>query len=850
MAARRAIDLLGAALGLGLLGPLLLLVALAIKLDSPGPVFYSQWRVGRGGKGFRLWKFRSMRLDADATGALLTRAGDPRVTRVGRLIRGIRLDEIPQLWNVLKGEMSLVGPRPEVPRIVERYAAAERRVLDVSPGITGPTQLAWLEEAERYPVGGDAEEYYVRHLLPRKLASDLEYVRSRSLVKDLGYLAATPFVLFTRALSRALPAVMAQRMLKGIRLLADMAAVGAAAVLALLIRFEWAVPAREAALLFYWVTLACAVYALAFVAVGTFRSIWRYASVEDVWQVMKVAALGGSLHIVVLALLNVPYSRAVMVLTPLLTVAFMGGMRLAARRLGRAAAEPASERRRIVIVGAGRTGESIAREIASNPDLGYEIVGFVDRDPRRQRETIHGVPVLGGVEALPELAAKHGVREAIIAIPNLRLSELRRVGEHCGRAGLEFKTLPSVGQLVRGEGKLRYLRKINLDDLLRREAVSVDEARIRSFLGGKRVMVTGAGGSIGAELCRQVIRLGAGALMMVERAENLLYDISVELQQQYPRASLKAALGDVKHVPRMTELFQRFRPEIVFHAAAYKHVPLLEDHPKEAVLNNVVGTRRLADVARAHGVEAFVLISTDKAAKPNSLMGATKKICEMYVTALNREEEARGERRGAPRFRVVRFGNVLGSAGSVVPLFQRQIENGGPITITDPEVSRFFMTIPEAVGLVLASASLGSEADVAVLDMGEPVKIARLAEDVVAALGLAPTEVVRKYVGLRPGEKMDEILWEEVEEVLPSEHDRVFMIRQHSRPLKELDAIIAELESLALNASVGALVTRISEIIPTYQNPYGKRSEADRAALAGEGRKLRGWRHNAKQGPA
>jgi FlaA1/EpsC-like NDP-sugar epimerase/lipopolysaccharide/colanic/teichoic acid biosynthesis glycosyltransferase len=816
--AKRAVDLIVAVLVLALLAPLLLLVAVAIKVESRGPMFYSQPRVGRGGRKFRLYKFRSMRVGADAEGPLLTGAGDLRVTRVGQVIRALRLDEIPQLWNVLRGDMSLVGPRPEVPRLADRYTEAERRVLDVLPGITGPTQLAWLAEGERYPPGVDLEEYYVKHFLAEKLASDLEYVRSRSLASDLWCLTVTPFALMTWALGRALPGAMAQRMLKGARLAGDCAAVGAATILALLIRFEWTIPPLERALLFYIVALACAVYALAFVAVGTFRSIWRYASVEDLWQVIKAAALGGSLHIVVLALLRVPYSRAVVVLTPLLTVVFMGGMRLAGRMLAKAAAGSTRDRRRVVIVGAGRTGESIAREIASSPELGYEIVGFVDKDPRKERETIHGVPVLGRVEALPELTAQHGLREAIIAIPSLRLSELRRIGEHCGRAGLEFKTLPSVGQLVRGEGKLRYLRKIHVDDLLRREAVSVDETRIQAFLAGKRVMVTGAGGSIGSEVCRQVMRLGAGALMMVERAENLLYEISLELQQQYPRANLRAALGDVKHVARMAELFQRFRPQIVFHAAAYKHVPLLEDHPKEAVLNNVVGTKRLADVARAHGVERFVLISTDKAAKPNNLMGATKKICEMYVTALNREEEAAArEPAGAPRFRVVRFGNVLGSAGSVVPLFQRQIENGGPITITDPEVSRFFMTIPEAVSLVLASASLGGHADVAVLDMGEPVKIARLAEDVVAALGLAPTEVVRRYVGLRPGEKMHEILWEEVEEVLPSEHDRVFMVRQHARPLKELEAVVADLESLALFGSVSALLGRIRQVVPTYR---------------------------------
>jgi FlaA1/EpsC-like NDP-sugar epimerase len=308
---------------------------------------------------------------------------------------------------------------------------------------------------------------------------------------------------------------------------------------------------------------------------------------------------------------------------------------------------------------------------------------------------------------------------------------------------------------------------------------------------------------------------------MVERAENALYDISLETRKRYPDVEITAALADIKHVSRISELFQHSPPQIVFHAAAYKHVPILEEHPGEAVLNNIVGTKRLSEVARGSGVETFVLISTDKAVEPRNLMGATKKICEMYVVALNRAL-SQVDRDGKPQFIAVRFGNVLGSAGSVVPLFQKQIENGDSITITDPGMSRFFMTIREAVGLVLQSASMVGQADVFVLNMGEPVKISTLADDVVACLGLSRSEVGRRYVGLRAGEKMDERLWDEDEDVVRSDHEKIFTLQQRPRSLQEMESVVAELEKLAIRGNVRELLQRIHEMVPSYRPSHGE----------------------------
>jgi FlaA1/EpsC-like NDP-sugar epimerase/lipopolysaccharide/colanic/teichoic acid biosynthesis glycosyltransferase/ActR/RegA family two-component response regulator len=819
---KRSIDPILSLAALVLLFPVFLLIALAIKLDSPGPAFYSQWRVGKKGRLFKVHKFRSMVADAERLGPPLTGNADPRVTRVGRFLRLLKLDELPQLFNVLKGAMSLVGPRPEIASIVEQYTSEQREVLEAKPGITGPTQLLWMNESEMYPAGVNPSEYYTKQFLQQKLRSDLEYVRTRSLRNDLQYLIRTPLAIATAILARFHLSPTEQ---KGARLMVDCLAIAIVNLGAFMVRFDWAIPEKEMHHFLYGLPVVCVAYFMSFLVLRTYRSLWRYASVEDLWQIIKASALGGSLHGLAILLLGWrSYPRSVLIMTSLLAVLLMGGMRLLVRRSTRRQSSiptPTNGNgRKVVIIGAGEVGESIARAIHGSPALGYDLIGFVDDDPKKQGATIHGLPVLGPVDGLAELARAHKLQEAIIAISHLSGSDIRRISGACARVGLNSRSLPSLTQLMRGEGKLRYLRKIDVDELLRRSPTSIDEVGIAQFLGGKCVMVTGAGGSIGSELCRQVLRLGAESLIMIDRAENALYDISLEIRERYPKAELTVALADVKHIPRMSEIFQRFRPHIVFHAAAYKHVPILEEHPGEAVLNNVVGTRRLAGVARSFGAEVFVFISTDKAAYPNNLMGATKKICEMYISALNRSVSEPRPKTARTRFLVVRFGNVLGSNGSVVPMFQKQIENGEPITITDPEVSRFFMTVSEAVGLVLQSASMSSQADTFVLDMGKPVRISELADDLTACLGLSPSEVSRKYVGLRPGDKLHEVLWEDEEEVLPSENEKIFAIRRPSKPLTEVEALLGRLESLAIQGNVKGLLGEIQAVVPSYCPSY------------------------------
>jgi FlaA1/EpsC-like NDP-sugar epimerase len=597
-----------------------------------------------------------------------------------------------------------------------------------------------------------------------------------------------------------------------LRMLVDAGLVMVANVLSLVARFDGAIPAAFLPAAVAGLPVAAACYVAGFAATGTSRSVWRYTGVDDLWRLIKAASIGGMLHALstLTADLWSGYPRSVLLLTVAMTILLTGGTRLLVRLSDARRVRPDwTTNRRLVIIGAGATGESIARN-AHHAGNGYEIVGFVDDDPRLRGQRIHNLPVLGCVDALPDLASRYSLSEAIVAIPSLRMHERRRISALCQRAALPFKTLPSVAELVRGDGKLRYLRKMNTDELMSRERSAVDEARVRELLRSRCVLVTGAGGSIGSELCRQVLHLGAGCVVMVERAESALFEIAQEVRAVYGDGAAVPVLADVASARRMTAVFGRFRPELVFHAAAYKHVPMLEDHPIEAVLNNVVGTRRLVDVVRHFDVGTFVFISTDKAASPSSLMGATKKLGEMYVRAVS----AAGH--GSTRFEVVRFGNVLGSAGSVIPVFQRQVENGEPITITDPAASRFVMTISEAVGLVLQAAALARGGETFILDMGEPRTIGALADDLVVALGLSPAEIGQRTIGLRPGERLHERLWDEDEDVQRSDHEHIFVVRASSGPLGDLQALVGRLETLAERGRVAELLGAVALAVPTY----------------------------------
>lgn len=505
---------------------------------------------------------------------------------------------------------------------------------------------------------------------------------------------------------------------------------------------------------------------------GLYRGVWRFASLPDLGNLLRAAVLGAVAGAGVLLLLDSPIELMVVMVWsfPALLLLLLGVPRLTYRIFKDMRMEVHRRRvtQRTLILGAGRSGRLLLPELKRRG--GYDVVGFLD-DSRRLRNTeITGVPVLGTIDRLPRVAREAAVDLVVIAIPSATNQQMQRVVEICERAEVDFKTLPTLKELGNSFTRFDDLKPVAIDDLLGRDPVSLDWNLIRSGLAGKRVLVTGGGGSIGAELCRQIARLDPAGLVVLDNSEYNLYRVDYRLRSEFRDLIVETILGDVGDSATIDNVMERSRPEVVFHAAAYKHLPMLQNQVREAFRNNVLGTRRVADAASRFGVETFVLISTDKAVNPSNVMGATKRVAELYCQHLNRVSDT--------RFITVRFGNVLNSTGSVVPLFNEQIRRGGPVTVTHPEITRYFMTIAEAGQLILQAGVLGEGGEVFVLDMGEPVRISYLAEQLIRLAGKEPgRDIEIVYTGLRPGEKLFEELFHAHESYAKTAHEKIFLTR-------------------------------------------------------------------------
>lgn len=465
--------------------------------------------------------------------------------------------------------------------------------------------------------------------------------------------------------------------------------------------------------------------------------------------------------------------------------------------------------RRFLIVGAGNAGEALLREMMRRKDTQYEVVGFVDDDPAKQGTEIHGIPVLGSVDQLPQICRKQAVDEIAIAIPSANRKQLRRVVQVCQGTKIRFSTVPSLTDIASGKLRVSQMRDVEINDLLGREEVQLDMEQIRGFLANKVILVTGAGGSIGSEMCRQVCAFGPKQLLLLEQAENPLFFIERELKQKFSNVSMIPVIADITDKIRIERFFAEYRPQVVIHAAAHKHVPLMELNPGEAIKNNVIGTRTVADAADAYGAECFVMISTDKAVNPTSIMGSSKRVAEMYIQDLNKTSKT--------HYVTVRFGNVLGSNGSVVPIFKQQIAAGGPVTVTHPEMRRYFMTIPEASQLVLQAAAMGEGGEIFVLDMGEPVKIVDLARELITLSGFRPGEDIEiEFTGLRPGEKLFEELSIEGENMLPTKHPKIAVWKNIPKDRQVLRNGIEKLLEVAHTQNRSRIIETLRELVPEF----------------------------------
>jgi FlaA1/EpsC-like NDP-sugar epimerase len=574
-----------------------------------------------------------------------------------------------------------------------------------------------------------------------------------------------------------------------------------------LLRYDFRLSAEAQTRFLYTLPLVLAVKLLLFSHFGLLHGWWRYTGIGDVLDISRAAAAASCVLFLAEFVLQAHlFSLSVIVTDLALTILLLGGARLAVRAYTENVQADAAGKNTLV-VGAGQAGCTIVRELKRNPGLDYRLMGLVDDDPTKRGMKLHGVRVLGTTAMLPWLIAKYEIARVLIAIPSASGSEIERIVNRCQECKVDFKILPPVAERICGKAK-RQIRKVRVEDLIGRHQVQLDLERIKQKLQDRVILITGAGGSIGSELARQLASFHPKKLVFLERSENDLFRLCTEFGAKFPSIKFVPVVGDILDVGLLRKTFAMHHPNSVFHAAAYKHVPLMETNCFQAVTNNVFGTYNVALIARQYGVEDFVMISSDKAVNPTNVMGVTKRVAELIMLSLARQRT---------RFIAVRFGNVLGSNGSVLPLFQQQIAGGGPVTLTHPEMRRYFMTIPEAAQLVLQAATMGSGGEIFVLDMGQPVRIVDLARNLIRLSGLQPDRDVQiVFTGLRPGEKLFEELMLEGEGLKPTSHQKVRVLEGGSYTFEQVQSWLDDLSSLVDAGNVYGLVAALKRIVPAY----------------------------------
>jgi FlaA1/EpsC-like NDP-sugar epimerase len=652
--------------------------------------------------------------------------------------------------------------------------------------------------------------------------------------------------------------------------------------LAFIISFDFALPTVYLDKFLSYLPILLLIRLVFSLQFGLHKGLWRYASISDLIKIVNSATLGCIIFFLTITYLigDTTYPRSIYIIDWLLFIIIYGGARLLIRVFKEYMfLEPL--RKRILIIGAGDAGEVIAREMKNNHECAYEPIGFIDDDNYNKGFTIHGVPILGPSNMIPEIIEKHKPDEILISVSNDTQKTIREIYEICKPFNIPIKKLPGINDLLDGNvsvaaklgqrlidanlvteeqiqdalalqekegGRLgsklvklghiteekmisflskqygiSHMKPISLEDLLQREPVNGDITCVRAFIEGKSVMVTGAGGSIGSELCRQIIKYNPSNLILLDRYENSLYELDLSLRNEQNGSSISTIIGDIQDTLSLEHIFSKHKPQIIFHAAAYKHVPLMETSPIEAIKNNIFGTKNLIDTASQHSIESFVMISTDKAVNPTNVMGATKRFAEFLTINMNSVSKT--------KFSTVRFGNVLGSNGSVIPIFKEQLKKGGPLTVTHPEIKRFFMLIPEAVHLVLIAAASGKGGELFVLDMGDPIKIIDFAENFIRLSGFIPYKEIKiEFTGLRPGEKLYEELFDKSEKIIPTSHKKIMIAVPEVPSMTDLAISFSDLELAVQNYSIDEVIPIIQKIVPNFKNQTSERTVENRFA--------------------
>jgi len=581
-------------------------------------------------------------------------------------------------------------------------------------------------------------------------------------------------------------------------------------ITAFLLRFEFRIPTGEIRHLQVGLFVWAMVKLIAFQVAGLTRGWWRFVSLHDLGRLAIANTLATSAAFALTFPLTSGFPRSIYIIDLLICFLATAGVRVAVRTIMEMGirVQRKDAGRRVLIYGAGAAGLALLREIRSNSQLRYDVCGFLDDDAHKLGLSIFGVRVLGTADCLVKTVASRAIDEVLIAIPSASGPQITAILERCHQANVKCKTIPSLGHLVDGNGLANQIREVAVEDLLGRQPVRLAEGQVRGTIEGKVVLVTGAAGSIGSELCRQIANFRPARIVGFEIAESPLFEIDREMRQSFPGTPFSPEIGSIQNRARFEEVLRRHRPSVIYHAAAYKHVPMMEAHVFEAIENNVFGTHNVAQAAIENGVEDFVMISSDKAVRPANVMGATKRIAELLLQSLQN---------GRTRFVAVRFGNVLGSNGSVIPVFKKQIASGGPVTVTHPDMRRFFMTIPEACQLVLQASAIGEGGQICVLDMGEPVKIVDLARNLILLSGLKPDEDIRiEFTGMRPGEKLYEELNTLLEDTVPTTHEKIRIFVGAGLPEEDVFSCLGYLREICESRDTGRLVLALKEMVLDY----------------------------------
>lgn len=599
---------------------------------------------------------------------------------------------------------------------------------------------------------------------------------------------------------------MRQRLVLGTMILVDSFVVAMVPLMALLIRFEGIIDSYYVERLLALIPMVLFVRLTSFYGFGLYHRLWRYASVNELLGIIGAVTLSSLIIWIFAAGLSSDLPKSIHWLSWFLTIIFIGMNRLCIRVIKNFRRRVPGNYSRVLIIGAGDAGAMIAREIKHRYYHSKEIIGFIDDDSYKQKKMIYGEKVIGSRQDIRRIVTEQRITEIIIAMPSVGGKSVREILSECKQTSCSVKILPGMYELIDGKVTIQQLRDIDLEDLLRREPVQLDLNEIAAYIKGKRVLVTGAGGSIGSELCRQIAKLSPGKLILLGKGENSIYEIDRELTGKFPKLDITPVIADIRDCERIKRIFTKHKPQAVFHAAAHKHVPLMERQPEEAIRNNIFGTKNIAEAADRVSTDVFVMVSTDKAVNPTSIMGVTKRVAELVIQNMSKISDT--------KFVAVRFGNVLGSRGSVIPLFKKQIAAGGPITITHPDMKRYFMTIPEATQLVLQAGAMAKGGEVFVLDMGEPVKIVDLACDLIELSGLVPHGDIKiEYTGIRPGEKLFEELLTVEEGTNATKHEKIYVAN-----IKAMDEgkLQQGLVALRQDMDEGDVVNVLKKLVPTY----------------------------------